>query len=166
MSTLDAWREITQSEAVVGFFRGLFERAGVRVLDRNEAFTCIHRGDRVEFEPTLDVSTVDFTVDVTSDQVDRLAEHARSGAFDAVEQFRIVSTLLTPATDGTLRNPILSNGLVRRLATVQVELEEGPIVTSNLLDVAPDDVAIGLPVRAVFEKVNDDVTLLYFARAE
>ncbi len=51
-------------------------------------------------------------------------------------------------------------------ATVQVELEEGPIVTSNLLDVAPDDVAIGLPVRAVFEKVNDDVTLLYFARAE
>lgn len=119
MSTLDAWREITQSEAVVGFFRGLFERAGVRVLDRNEAFTCIHRGDRVEFEPTLDVSTVDFTVDVTSDQVDRLAEHARSGAFDAVEQFRIVSTLLTPATDGTLRNPILSNGLVRRLARIE-----------------------------------------------
>jgi len=50
-------------------------------------------------------------------------------------------------------------------ATVQVELEEGPIVTSNLVDVPPDEVRIGLPVTATFQKVNDDVTLLYFQRA-
>jgi len=50
-------------------------------------------------------------------------------------------------------------------ATVQVELEEGPIMTSNLIDVPPDDIQIGMSVRVVFEKVNDDVTLPYFQRA-
>jgi uncharacterized OB-fold protein len=49
-------------------------------------------------------------------------------------------------------------------ATVQVELEEGPIVVSNLMDVPPDDVHIGLPVTATFHRVNDEVTLLYFRR--
>ncbi len=50
-------------------------------------------------------------------------------------------------------------------ATVQVQLEEGPIVVSNVLDVAPDEIRIGLSVRATFEPANDDVTLLYFVRA-
>ncbi len=47
-------------------------------------------------------------------------------------------------------------------ATAQIQLEEGPIVTSNIIDVPPDEITIGLPVRATFEAVNDDVTLLYF----
>lgn len=50
-------------------------------------------------------------------------------------------------------------------ATVQVQLEEGPILTSNVIDVPPDDLEIGLPVQVVFERINDDVTLPYFKRA-
>jgi len=118
MTTLDAWQQVTQSPAVVQFFAGLFNRAGVRVVDRNEAFTCVHHGNRIDFEPTLDTSTVDFTVNVTAEQVDRLAEHARGGSFDQAEQFRIASVLLAPASEALQRHPKLSNGLLRRLLRV------------------------------------------------
>jgi uncharacterized protein len=44
----------------------------------------------------------------------------------------------------------------------QVELDEGPRLTSNLPGVALDDVQIGLPVRVVFEDVSPDITLPQF----
>lgn len=50
-------------------------------------------------------------------------------------------------------------------ATVVIELEEGPRLTSNLVDVPPDEIEIGLPVEVVFERVTDEVTLPLFRRA-
>lgn len=50
------------------------------------------------------------------------------------------------------------------LATVVVELAEGPHVTSNLVDVPPDDVTIGTPVEVVFEEVGAGVVLPLFRR--
>jgi hypothetical protein len=49
-------------------------------------------------------------------------------------------------------------------AVVIVELEEqkGLRVVSNLIDVAPDDVRIGMPVEVVFRPVADGVTLPLF----
>lgn len=51
------------------------------------------------------------------------------------------------------------------LATVEVALAEGPRLTSNLVDVAPAEVAIGLPVEVVFEQASEDVVLPLFRRA-
>lgn len=48
-------------------------------------------------------------------------------------------------------------------ATVEVELDEGPRMTSNLLDVAPEAVEIGLRVTVEFVPVADQV-LPYFRR--
>jgi hypothetical protein len=42
-----------------------------------------------------------------------------------------------------------------------VELAEGPKLTTNLVEIDPDDVVIGLPVQASFEDV-DDATLVQF----
>ena len=50
-------------------------------------------------------------------------------------------------------------------ATVEVELEEGPRITSNLVDVPPDAIEIGMAVEVVFEKISDEVTLPLFRRA-
>ena len=47
-------------------------------------------------------------------------------------------------------------------ATIVVELEEGQRLTSNLVDVPPDEIEIGLPVEIVFERVTDEVTLPLF----
>ena len=50
-------------------------------------------------------------------------------------------------------------------ATVVVELEEGPRLTSNLVDVPPAEIAIGMPVAVAFERVDDALTLPLFRRA-
>jgi uncharacterized OB-fold protein len=47
-------------------------------------------------------------------------------------------------------------------ALVQVELEEGPRLTTNLLEVPVDQVRIGIPVEAVWEDVTDAVSLVQF----
>jgi uncharacterized protein len=43
-----------------------------------------------------------------------------------------------------------------------VELEEGPRVTTTLVDLSPPEVAIGLPVVAAFDAGDDGTTLLRF----
>ncbi len=45
----------------------------------------------------------------------------------------------------------------------QVELEEGPRLTANLLGVEPSKVKIGMQVKVVYEKVNEEVTLIQFS---
>ncbi|MCA9845543.1 MAG: Zn-ribbon domain-containing OB-fold protein [Dehalococcoidia bacterium] len=45
---------------------------------------------------------------------------------------------------------------------VIVELEEGPRMTSNMVDCAIEDVKIGMPVEAVFEDVSEEITLVKF----
>jgi hypothetical protein len=47
-------------------------------------------------------------------------------------------------------------------AVVQVELEEGPRLTANLLDVPASEVRIGMPVEAAYEKISDEITLVQF----
>jgi hypothetical protein len=116
LTSLDKWKAITQGPAVIEFFRGLFQRAGIRVTDTHEQFTCVHLGDRIGFEPSLDPAHVDYTVEVRSEQIDRLSDRASSGTFDTAEQFRIVSALFTPATAAALRHPVLSNPVLWFLA--------------------------------------------------
>lgn len=50
-------------------------------------------------------------------------------------------------------------------ATVLVELDEGPRLTSNLVDVAVDDLQIGLRVELVLISVSEEVTLPLFRPA-
>jgi uncharacterized OB-fold protein len=48
-----------------------------------------------------------------------------------------------------------------------IELEEGPRLLSNLIDVEPDPGALrcGMPVEVVFERLTEDVTLPLFRLA-
>lgn len=50
------------------------------------------------------------------------------------------------------------------LATVEVELDEGPHITSNLVDVPPESVEIGMDVDVVFEDIGEGVVLPLFRR--
>ncbi len=50
------------------------------------------------------------------------------------------------------------------LATV--DLEEGVRMVAQLRGVAPDEVAVGVPVDAAFERVTEELTLPYFVRRE
>jgi uncharacterized OB-fold protein len=43
-----------------------------------------------------------------------------------------------------------------------VELDEGPRVIANVVGISNDELKIGMPVQAVFDKVNDEVTIPRF----
>ena len=47
-------------------------------------------------------------------------------------------------------------------AVIQVELDEGPRLTTNLLNCPVDKISIGMRVEAAFEDVTDEITLLQF----
>jgi uncharacterized OB-fold protein len=46
-----------------------------------------------------------------------------------------------------------------------VAIDEGPHITSNLVDCEISDVRIGMPVEAAFDDVTEEVTLLKFRPA-
>lgn len=48
--------------------------------------------------------------------------------------------------------------------TALVELDEGPRLATNLLDVAVDEVEIGMPVEVELVRVNDEIALPLFRR--
>ncbi|MDP3767585.1 MAG: OB-fold domain-containing protein [Dehalococcoidia bacterium] len=48
---------------------------------------------------------------------------------------------------------------------VVVQLEEGPRMITNLVDVPPEEYEFGMPLVAEFEDVDDEVTLVVFQRA-
>jgi hypothetical protein len=50
-------------------------------------------------------------------------------------------------------------------AVVQVELEEGPRLISNLVGVKNQEIRIGMPVEVVFEDVTAEVTIPRFRPA-
>ena len=50
------------------------------------------------------------------------------------------------------------------MATVEIELAEGPRLVSNLVDVPADEIEIGLPVQVVFEDIGNGVVLPLFRR--
>jgi hypothetical protein len=43
-----------------------------------------------------------------------------------------------------------------------VELDEGPRLTTNIVGVGPDEVRVDMPVRAAYDDVTPDLTLLKF----
>jgi len=47
-----------------------------------------------------------------------------------------------------------------------IELEEGPVMVSNVVGCDPKDVYIDMPVQVVFEEINDAYTIPLFAPAQ
>lgn len=48
----------------------------------------------------------------------------------------------------------------------QVELDEGPVFVTNIVDARPDNVSINARVQAVFDPVTEEITLPKFSLAE
>lgn len=114
-ASMEKWRSAMQPPQAVAFFEGLFERAGVRITDSGEAFTCIHRGSSIEFADGLDDDSVDFTVEIESKDIDLLLADIADGRLDEREQYRIMARLAAPAARGAFRRPAIRNKLLRNV---------------------------------------------------
>lgn len=110
-TVMDQWQAAMQPPDVIEFFRGMFDRAGVRV-DGREAFTCTHAGDRIVFNEGLR-EPLDFVVDITTQQAEAMLETVKDGVLDERERFRIMAALATPATRAALARPIIRNRFLR-----------------------------------------------------
>ncbi|MBI4334401.1 MAG: Zn-ribbon domain-containing OB-fold protein [Chloroflexi bacterium] len=47
-----------------------------------------------------------------------------------------------------------------------IELDEGPMITSNIIGCDPKEVKVGMPVEVVFQDINDQFTLPMFRPAQ
>ena len=50
-------------------------------------------------------------------------------------------------------------------SVVLVELEEGVRLVSNLVDVKPEEITMGMPVEVVFDQVTEEMVLPKFRKA-
>lgn len=117
-SVLDRWRALSVPRDIVEQFRGVFSRLGVRIADTGETLTCVHHGDRIEFEAGIDEGRADTAVSIMRYQADRLAEHVERGGLPPIEWFRVARELLAAsagAADRVINSPLGSNRLLRFL---------------------------------------------------
>jgi hypothetical protein len=112
-SSVAKLRALTQPPAAVAFFRGLFKSVGV-VVDESEEFTVRHEGEKISFEEGIETSAVDFTVYISREQLERLASEVDRGHLGTDEEYRVVRTLFTPATQALLKNPVMSSAILRK----------------------------------------------------
>jgi len=137
-SALEVWNAIPQTPDVVAFFKGIFDVIGVTIEETGEQLTIGIEEDRIRIEEGLPLNP-DFTVPLAWENVENMASHAKDGEIDPREAWRIVSVLFTSLTKATLRNPIMSNNLLRifsgveDLAHVHLVSPDGQEVNSHSL---------------------------------
>ena len=124
--SIEKFKSIRQYPAVVDLFALLFEKAGIRVVDTGEEFSCYHRGTHIDIEERLDEFNVDYVLGLTTTQVDALVELVSVGDIDEARRYSILKTLFAPAIEAsvnpfpclkgvTTSTPLISNTLLRRL---------------------------------------------------
>ena len=70
------------------------------------------------------------------------------------------ATLFTYTVAVTPTHPAFSQG--EPLVIALVELEEGPRMTTNIVDCSPENLEIGMALTAVFVAVDEQTTLIKF----
>ena len=115
---IDLWQAIAQTDELVGFFTGLFDVIGITIEETGEELTARIGNGEIHIEPGLP-DKWDFLVPLKMENVTNMVSHAADGSLDAFETWRIVSVMFTPLTRETLKNPVMSRGLFRRLAKVE-----------------------------------------------
>ena len=129
-SSLDTLQAIKQTPAALKFFHALFDKAGVRVLDTGETFTCVQTETGIEFIDGLNEDSVGYTVQIYAYQAQRLAAYLQTGDIDEIEQYRIVRSLYAPMASAALKNTavlrfmnnFLISLLIKRKRVVHIDL--------------------------------------------
>ena len=115
---IDLWRAVAQTDEVVDFFTGMFDVIGITIEETGEELTVKVGKGKIHIESGLP-DRWDFLVPLKMENVTNMVSHAADGRLDAFKTWRIASVLFTPLTRETLKNPVMSRGVLRRLARVE-----------------------------------------------
>ena len=180
-SVIERWRSLKLRQDLIELFRGVFDRLGVRIVDTGEAFTCVHRGDRIEFVGGVDEKAVDTTVKIYGYQADRLARQIENGVVEEIEWFRVARELFVSgvaAARSVVENPLSSNVVLRRaigaknvvhVFLISPDLEQEPNATFTLIHVNRQSLLVpglhGTPERVFHLVVADALEVQRILRA-
>ena len=115
---IDLWRAVAQTDELVDFFTGMFDVIGITIEETGEELTVRVGKGEIHIEPGLP-DRWDFLVPLKMQNVTNMVSHAADGRLDAFKTWRIASVLFTPLTRETLKNPVMSRGVLRRMARVE-----------------------------------------------
>ena len=115
---IDLWRAVAQTDEFVDFFTGMFDVIGITIEETGEELTIRVGKGKIHIESGLP-GRWDFLVPLKMENVTNMVSHAADGRLDAFKTWRIASVLFTPLTRETLKNPVMSRGVLRRLARVE-----------------------------------------------
>ena len=117
-SAMQKLQAAEQQPEILDFFKKLFERIGVEIVDSDERFTCVHHGDKIEFEDGIDEGLVDFCVRVYAYQIDRFLAALREGYTEPLARFRLVREIFRSsyqAGNSFFNNPVSTNPAFRKI---------------------------------------------------
>lgn len=117
-SAVDLLQQIAQTEELVGFFSDMFDVMGITIEETGEELTVRISEDGIAIAAGLP-DEYDFLVPLKMENITNMVDHAEGGSLTEFAVWRIASVLFTPLTRETLKNPVMSNGYLRRLARVE-----------------------------------------------
>ena len=115
---VDLWRAAVLTDEIVEIFRGLFDVMAITIEETGEELTVRMGEDGINIEPGLPDS-YDFLVPIKLENVHNMVSHVADGRLDAFEIWRIIGVLFTPLTRETMRNPVLSKTILRKLVGIE-----------------------------------------------
>ena len=116
--TIDLWRAIEQTEQIVSLFVGMFEVLGITIEDTGEELTVRIGEGKIHIDPGLP-DRYDFLVPLKLEDVHNMVRFAADGRLDEREVWRIIAVLFTPLTRESLKNPVMSKAILRKLAGIE-----------------------------------------------
>ena len=117
-SAVDLWRAIDQTDQIVDLFVGLFEVIGITIEETGEKLTVRVTEGQIYIDPGLP-DRYDFLMPLKLENVQNMISHTADGKLDEFAVWRIVAVLFTPLTRETLKNPVMSKGILRKLARIE-----------------------------------------------
>ncbi len=116
--TIDLWRAIEQTDQIVNVFVGMFEVIGITIEETGEQLTARVEEGTIRIDPGLP-ERYDFLVPLKLENVHDMVRFTADGRLDESEIWRIIAVLFTPLTRETLRNPVMSKAILRKLAGIE-----------------------------------------------
>ncbi len=117
-SAVDLLQQIAQTEELVAFFSDMFDVMGITIEETGEELTVRVFEDGIAIEAGLP-DEYDFLVPLKMENITNMVDHAEGGSLTEFAVWRIASVLFTPITRETLKNPVMANRFLRRLARVE-----------------------------------------------
>ena len=117
--SMKAWEGMLDKVELANWFSDVFNTLGITVFETGEKFTVNHKGDHFTLTNGIDEANVDYSVTIKLENVSNMSKHGEDSQISSYEAYRILAVLFTPLTASSLKSPMMSKPLMRRLAGIE-----------------------------------------------